>query len=370
MQDFNTNNKKNKTKGTSIQNWYQKNRPKWWFKLIGLLVVIVLTAISTNIIFSPEFPHPDIKITYSYLTTIPFRSDFPGDLRLDYKAEENIFVLLILIHNQGKKEDKYFEFKIFTVDENIKLKPAQIILIPSLLNVIDKANYNDGKNGLYRKIETFPIDSKIYIQITPEAAIKKGDINFEFLSEYSSWIAIEGKIELEDEVESKSWFWLFGGIEIINKAFAEQEQNETNQKKSSSGVFIGGYDPLIMTNNVFKILQEEKLITTEQAHEIKTIVEVEKKGILFSVVNVLKFNEVILNSLIRNKIFSKDEALDILQKSKEAGGVLISGYNIVVLEVEILNLLIKKGELDKDRGQWAVDKAKRMKSPIEENSFK
>ena len=349
MQDLN---KKNKRREPSIQNRFEKIRGKWWFTIIAFCVGAAVVAIFHNKIFPPEIPNPDIKITYNYFKTAPRQLDFSGAVHLDYEADEKVSGLLIFIHNQGKEGDKNFEFNIYTRHEDIKLKPATILYEPTLLHVIGNKDYNDGKNGCYRKLETFPIDSEIYIEIFAETAINEGDIDFEFLSDHKKWTAIEG------EINFKRGRGFLGGIEIFKEAFAEQAQNETNQKKSPSGVLIGGYDPLIMTNNLFKVLQEEKLLTRQQAQEIKIIVEAEKKGVLFGGVNILKFNEVALNALIRNDVFSKDEALDILQKSKDSGGVLIGGYNIVVLEVEILNLLVKKGKLDLQKAQSAVDNAK------------
>ncbi len=56
--------------------------------------------------------------------------------------------------------------------------------------------------------------------------------------------------------------------------------------------------------------------------------------------NILKFCELILNSLISKNIISLDQAKNIVEKSKNSGGVLVGGYNIIVLEVEILNVLL------------------------------
>ena len=127
---------------------------------------------------------------------------------------------------------------------------------------------------------------------------------------------------------------------------------------SSSGVLIGGYDPVILTNNLFRLLQDEDLIDQGQAEEIKSVVENEKGGASFGGVNVLKFNKVVLNILINNGIIYQDEAQNVLNKAKEAGGVKVNGYNVIVLEVEIVNLLVNKGHLKKEAAQQAVDTAK------------
>ena len=125
-----------------------------------------------------------------------------------------------------------------------------------------------------------------------------------------------------------------------------------------SGISLGGYDPLVMTNGLFQLLQSKNIISYDEAFSLKNKVDSSQDGVKFGGVNILKFCELILNSLISKNIISLDQAKNIVEKSKNSGGVLVGGYNIIVLEVEILNVLLSNKLISKEEGQRVIDRSK------------
>ena len=339
-----------------FQTWYNNNKGKWWFLLIVFFGGIAAQAFIGNRIFPPRPDRPDMEIIYNHVKTIAHKPDVSGNIRIDYESDKNITAMQLFIHNKGSGNDKNFEFKICTRNKEIELKPPTILYIPTLLkgHVAKSEDFKKGKNGCYRKVDIFPPGSRIYVEILPKSSIQRGDINLEFLSDLQTWRPIEGQIDYSQKGGFSS------KTNLIREAFAADEENKESKSplKGTSGILIGGYDPVILTNNLFALLQEKNLISKSEAKQIKDVTEATKTGVLFGGVNVLKFNEVILNALIRNDKLTKTETSEILGKSKEAGGVLVGGYNIIVLEVGIMNALVKKGYLNLEKAQLAVDSAK------------
>jgi len=138
-----------------------------------------------------------------------------------------------------------------------------------------------------------------------------------------------------------------------------QERKETQQPEvPRSGILIGGYDPLVMSNEVFQLVQKKGMISSSDAVEIKAIVESYKEGVLFGGINILKFNEVLINKLVLNRVVSVEQVASIVQKAKSAGGVMIGEYNVIILEVELLNALFQNGRITLQEGQCVIDKAR------------
>ena len=339
-----------------IQTWYNNNKGKWWFRVSVFFGGVAAHAFIGNRIFPPRPARPDMEIIYNHVKTIAHKPDVSGNIRIDYESDKNITAMQLFIRNKGSDKDTNFEFNICTRSTEIELNPATILYIPTLLkgHVIKSEDFNKGKNGCYRKIDVFPPDSRIYVEIFPKLNIQRGDIDLEFLSDFQTWRPIEGQIDYTQKRGFSS------EVSFIREAFAADDENKESKSppKGASGILIGGYDPVILTNNLFALLQEKDLISKSDTKSIKDITEATKTGVLFGGVNVLKFNEVVLKALIRNHKLTEVEASEILEKSKEAGGVLVGGYNIIVLEVGIMNSLVKKGYINLEKAQLAVDSAK------------
>jgi hypothetical protein len=127
-----------------------------------------------------------------------------------------------------------------------------------------------------------------------------------------------------------------------------------------------------MGYGVFDFLRKNKMLSPASIKEINEMFdsfELVSKGVsfqgtslpvssLFRGFSFLRFYEILLNALIKNKILTIEDANEILLKSKQAGGTRISGYNVIVLDVEILNHLLRKGQITKKEGQQIIDNAK------------
>src|SRR4030042_1497830 len=159
-----------------IQTRYNGNKGKWWFLLIVFFGGVAAQTFIGNRIFPPRPARPDMEIIYNHVKTMAHKPDVSGNIRIDYESDKNITAMQLFIRNKGSDKDKNFEFKICTRSKEIELNPATILYIPTLLkgHVIKSEDFNKGENGCYRKIDVFPPDSRIYVEIFPKLNIQRG----------------------------------------------------------------------------------------------------------------------------------------------------------------------------------------------------
>jgi hypothetical protein len=132
---------------------------------------------------------------------------------------------------------------------------------------------------------------------------------------------------------------------------------------------------------LFNKLGEEKILNDNEINEINNMIEnykspfhgvsgsgVSFSGIKFGSFSFLKFYEISLNAMIREKIISYNQANEILDKSKKAGGVQINGYNFIVIDIEILNALLINKKINKEQAQKIIKMAKQKRLMLEDNS--
>lgn len=341
--------------GLDIQKWFTSNRGQWWF----LLLCIGITWFLQWLITQPKTP--DIKITYYWIETVPYKKpeakiekDSREMLHIDYGEDKNIYGIGFDLVNSGSKEARNFEIYFNITNNNIK-----IIKLPTSpessfwkYRVIDA---DDTDTLFYRKFSTFPRKAEMSLEFILSAPVSKKDLKMDFTCDFAKWTPKCSKIKIRQMPVNSQTRRI-----MHSSAYAEDLVKEPVKKKREaiSGILIGGYDPLILTNNLFDLIQDKGILDYSEALTIKETVEQYKEGVLFGGVNILKFNELVLNALLRKKIISMDEANSIVEKSKNAGGVLISGYNVIILETEILNVLFKKGYINFTEGQMAIDSAK------------
>jgi len=113
-----------------------------------------------------------------------------------------------------------------------------------------------------------------------------------------------------------------------------------------------------MTSGIFRLMQDKGILSSSEAFKIKNEVDTAKGGVSISGVNVLKFCELIIQSLITKNIMTIEQANNIIEKSKKSGDVLLGGYNVIVLEVDILNILLINKIISREEGQKIIDAAK------------
>ena len=251
------------------------------------------------------------------------------------------------INNKGNGCAEDFEID-FSLECNKMITDKDVVYIPERLSDrVVKSNQTD--TTYYSKLSSFPGNSTIECKFYFNYPIKsERDFNYSILSKDNNWTE-------SAKIKPKYSFLKLSE----NEAFAQDNQaNSEDSKPKKSGIFIGGYDPLVMSNGMFALLQNKKLISNKDAQDIKKLTESYKEGVLFGGINILKYNELILNKLIDNKHISIEQANQIIAKSKKSGGVMVGGYNVIVLEVEILNTLLKSSKISFEEGQSIIDNAK------------
>ncbi len=102
--------------------------------------------------------------------------------------------------------------------------------------------------------------------------------------------------------------------------YSTSKATASGTSTSGSGISLGGYDPVIMSNGLFQLLQEKQVFDSNDAFAVKNAVENSQGGVSFGGVNVAAFCEVILNKLIAKRILSLDRAKEMVAKSQKAGG--------------------------------------------------
>lgn len=327
------------------------------FKLARVVGYIVLTAIVTTLInnhYGQKPPHPNVKITHQFLKTLPFSKDYKGGLYLKYDSKKNLSGLYLFINNTGEEPANNFEINIFCVKNTVLIKDLQLIFEPSILENRVVESFSDD-HRFYKKLNQLPPGAKIIISLKTNQDIGESDICLEFLSNEQCWISEEDTITLDSIKESRRFPF---GPRVAYGSENRSQDTDVSEENKKTGIYIGGYNLISLSNNLLSLLQEKSIITSIEAKNVVTESSTSNSGILIGGVNLVKFNEIVLNILIKKNIISYSEANEAVSKSRNSGGVLFGGINVIVLEVEVLNFLLKKDLISKAEGQQAIDKAR------------
>ncbi len=330
---------------------------KWPYKLLIYIGGIALTAFVTILInnyFGQKPPHPNVKIKHHFLKTLPFLEDYRGGLHLNYDSNKNLSGLNLFINNTGEKPANNFEINIYRVKSTVFIQGLQLIFEPSTLENRVVESFSDD-HKFYKKLNQLPPGTKIIICLKTNENIGESDIRLEFLSDEQYWRSEEDTITLDSIKESRRFPF---GPRVAYSSEKRAPDTDVPKENKKSGIYIGGYNPISLSNNLLSLLQKKNIITSIEARNIVTTNSTSNSGILIGGVNLIKFNEIILNILIKKNIISYSEANEAVSKSKNSGGVLLGGINVIVLEVEVFNLLLEKGLISRVEGQQAIDNAR------------
>lgn len=327
-------------------------------KLIVPTVVSVVVAYLTTLYVNPQIQP---EITSEIFVNTGIEPNTSGPLRLDYISDKTPWVTFWM-KNIGKGGDEDLRFSIAFPDK-IKIKNIYSNYDPeSLKKVITETDQKD--NTFSEKFNVFPSDCTVQYRFELDEFIKKIDhVKSTVVSKSKNWtkgIKITPKKKVTYNfivsdvfaLEKNNYNTGFGGVAVLTS------DKEDSEKSIEPGVFIGGYNPIVMVNGIFKLLQEKNIISQTEAFQLKNAAESSKEGITFSGVNILKFCELVLNTLVSKNIITLSKAKEIVEKSKKGEGVLIGGYNVVVLQVEILNALLGSNRITLSEGQRVIDQAK------------
>lgn len=302
----------------------------------------------------------NLEIYTAFTNTTPYRKDAGDLLYLEYNLEEKNR-LDITITNIGNKTayDIHIDIRSKKNDLFINRRIAYKPLI------IDKFIYQneiiDNSDRIYYRFKELPAGGQVKLFIEGKQHFIEDDIIIE--------ITGDGKVqkvkrkEIEFGTVSKSVLKKYHNPFIFWGSLYAQSKNDSletsNQKQSyGSGIFLGGYDPVVLTNGIFQLLQKNGIITNNEAIYIKKVIEESNAGMKFGGVDVLKFDEEVLNLMLRKGILNINQANKIIESSKKAGGILINGYNVIHLKYEILNYLLKNNYVSKSDAQAVLDNAK------------
>ena len=208
---------------------------------------------------------------------------------------------------------------------------------------------------IYR-LNEIDANASLAVRILTTRAVAKKDIRVGVRGSNISWTPQFEEINLDAntiQTSSLGENWSF----VPRANAADRANPATAPKTTNSVVYLGGYDPVKLMANTFYLLQVHGIVNTQEANAIKTITEASHGDTLIWGVDILKFNEVVINAMISKGIISRDEAEGILGRSQNAGGVLINGYNPIHLNAEILGALAQKGKIQMTEAQKALDDA-------------
>jgi hypothetical protein len=333
-----------------IDNFYQRNKDKWKFKLVKTIFIVIICPIivlyvGRLLFFTPNLPDIDSNVIYN---SGPLTERYKGLLKLELEENKTPY-LIITVANNGKGGAENFNTEFSLLGINKIIDHSKKYIPPGLEEWVKEPIIIEDKR-FREELERLPAGAAVEYKFILEKFIKSQDeFNCSFLSKDDNWTK---SVKI---IPRHSFAFRFSK----NVAYAEDSPDgETKADIHKSGILIGGYDPFVMTNGLFHLVQKEKLISKNDAMEIKNIVETYKEGVLFGGINVLKFNELVINKLIDNGAITIEQARGILKKSKGAGGVLVGGYNVTILEVEILNALLENGMITLEEGQNIINQAK------------
>jgi hypothetical protein len=322
-----------------------KTRFRWASEhlLVPIVIVILAQYFLTSYVNPPTAP---VIMPFAEYNGGPVRPLANNSFAIDIKTDE-VPWLNINVVNNGTSLEKDLELSVHLAG-NLSICKVEPTYAPKALKArVIKSDTT--RSSFYEKLSSLPVDGQLRFHLILDRFISTDqEFEFEVLSENRNW---SKGIRIEPKRKTVAW-------RFTHPAMAQESKNQEGSQRPSTGILIGGYDQLKLANDIFMLLQEKRLITHLDATDIKQTISTFKEGVLFGGINVLKFNEMILNKLIQNNRISYPEAQDMIGKSKTSGGVLIGGYNVLILEVEILNTLLRKGHISREEGQRIIDGAK------------
>jgi hypothetical protein len=318
----------------------------FWFLEHLLLPIIIFIAGQHFLLRYINPRNEPLIVSNAMFNAGPLRPFSNNAFNVDIKADD-IPWLDIFVVNIGTSFEKDLELSLLFTDD-LSISNIERTYIPKAL---EARVIKQGKktNSFYEKLSSLPIDGQLqYHLILNRFIFKDTEFKLEVSSENRNW---SKRIHIKPKIKMAAFLFL-------SSALAQENKSQEGSEKARGGIFIGGYDPLYIANDIFILLQNKGLITNIDAKDIKETVTTFKEGVLFGGINIMKFNEMIINKLIQNNKITYFEAQDMVEKSKNSGGVLIGGYNVLVLEVEVLNTLLRKGFITLKEGQQIIDNAK------------
>ena len=348
--------------------------------LHGRLVPAIVTGIFTAIIaplivnyFTKK--EPIIDASYAVMNTKPYRKDGLGQLNLDWDSNQKINRFELSVESIGSESVKNITVDVRAAKTNL-FSTSVIVFDPPLLEKHTSARI-ESHEQIYFEMPELPINTDVFVGIDSAEPFDEKDVIISVVGSGKRWNAEKRPISLRRPRR------LFGEIQTVTLAYSQEPVETappTEPKPTQRGIYLGGYDPVVLSTEIVQILQRVKIIDSDEAEQLRKIIGefitgarlsigaggelrlgaggVLRLGSVIDGTKVLKFDEELLNALIRKQIINQSEGQEILERSRKAGGVLINGYNVIRLKAEILNALVVKKLISFEVAQAALDKAK------------
>jgi hypothetical protein len=244
----------------------------------------------------------------------PVRPLAKDSLKIDVKTDDIPWLNLDVV-NTGTALEKDLELSVHFLAGDLSISKVESTYVPKALKArVVKSDLT--ASSYYEKLSSLPVDGQLRFHLILNRFIStEQEFEFEALSENRNW---SKSVRIEPRQETVTW-------RFTHPAMAQESKSQEGAQRSTTGVLIGGYDVLKLSNDIFMLLQEKRLITHLDATDIKQTISTFKEGVLFGGINVLEFNRMVLNKLLSNNRISYPEAQDIIGRSKTSGGVLIGG---------------------------------------------
>lgn len=330
--------------------------------LKGILIVIIYPTIVGIVVYKWNTPKPKLSVEYAYTSQTPYKKDSLGQLHLEYKESVLNDHFELLVWSEGSEAVKDLEVDLISM-EQISFAAPTIVFDPVTISnrVLNK---NESKERIYLKLSELPQGTGLLIEMDTRKNLDEGDIKVIVLGSGRRWSAERKEIVLKKNRSSMLKKSIDKLLETGSTAYAdESEENKTkdSQNNLGSGIFIGGYDPVRLTNEIFMLAQKKGVLTRVEAEQLLKTAKEFQGGVSFGGINILKFDETFMNVLLQKGLITLSQGNEMLARSKKAGGVLLNGYNVIHLKGEILNALINAKVVTVEEAQSAIDKAKAPK---------
>src|SRR4030042_2264176 len=299
---------------------------------------------------------PKVKVSFTAPIELiskqnPIKSSFELDIISQVKRKNNQLIgentYVIEVFNEGSAPAEELAIDLCMITNNT-IQGVKDVYDPASLSELVAVKKEEGQY-FYERLYYLPPQCMIQHEISFVGKIANAQYNYSVYSKKNIWETKKSEIsinngEIKIHKEKRSL------ISHFSNAFAGQEEKE-DQNALRSGIYIAGYDLLHMTNGIFILAKKKELISKDDALEIKNITESYKEGLLLGGINIIKFNELLINKLIKNKAITYEQAKNAIDESKKQEGTLIGGYNILVLNVQILTALFNNGKIEIKDGQ-------------------
>lgn len=328
-----------------------------------ILFTIIFTSISTKVADRIFEKRDSIVAEYAILAQGKQEPQVSvGQLSLSF-ATDNFPAdnLQVLVKNKGDNAAEALQLSVHPIG-GLKIQSWEIEQDPYALQRNTSNGANPGTKPLAIMWPSFPTNTKATVSVILSTnPVPQTNVMISVFDKKNNWPVTKASIALRTRL-SNSMLSIFKGFHIAGVREANAATvNASSSTVRRSGMYIGGYDPVAISENTFHLFQTKGIVTPAEAELVVNEIRKPAAGVSVGGVNILKTDEILMNVLIQKKQISFDDAQTMLDRSKGAGGFQINGINVIRLKAEILNALVQRKIITLKEAQLALDSAKGTK---------